>query len=39
MHVFLGGIEEKNPQTHCGGGKGVILKGNLKFSGINITYI
>ncbi len=39
MHVFLGGIEETNPQTHCGGGKGVILKGNLKFSGINITYI
>lgn len=39
MHVFLGGIEEKNPQTHCGGGKGVILKGNLKFSCINITYI
>ena len=39
VHTCLSGIDEKNPQSHAGGGKKLILKGRLNFSGITITYI
>lgn len=39
IDVMLAGITEKNPKMHIGGGNQLILTGDLKFSGIEITYV
>lgn len=39
VDVMLAGITEKNPKMHVGGGSKLLLTGDLKFAGIEITYI
>ena len=39
MDHIMGGVEEKNPQRHSINGPKVRLKGNMKFSGIEIIYV
>lgn len=39
VDVMLAGITEKNPKMHVGGGSKLLLTGDLKFAGIEITYV